>query len=584
MSFPIEFYTFAPKNAREMPPRIPQPSHRHGAPSGPWPFLDLDSEIDPEQLANPRPKPTTSLQKLDWTQYPQSLFPNWTPAQQKKSGISEVVDRASRELCTIHHVNVWDNATFTADQDDVVSEEDKTDYWNKLQEASPDGVRLRALFVDNLSGPVLQMLGTRYNVEPFFFSSSLNWIPSRYQDAVIEGDSDHITLTLTFIRSMQNPTTVPPSPTTSYSSTIPSLQSVDQVIDTQAPLGLSSSNHILLPDILAIHMVRSPKRNTIISYHPPLMHRTTTAEKLRTRLLAAGQSVYWNKIFTSTISSDPTFVLLALLWYPLYAFDESLEALYVHICWLESRVMATTDMTLTRQLHVVRAHLLHYASLLEDFRKSVVFVAQTPNPALDHASDKLSEETKAFATELMRKESKNLLNEIARLEQNRSMQDNRLKNVMNLAFSSVNLEDSRRMQKLTEAAVRDSAAMKQISYLTMFFLPASFAAAVFGMNVKEITPGTNGTLPHYIAFALPMTAVTIWIIMAFQYRKKDPNGLIADEEKSIWTKFSWPLTSLRRNLRRGETIKSATMSRPNSMARASRPNSTRTSKALDFVP
>jgi hypothetical protein len=51
-----------------------------------------------------------------------------------------------------------------------------------------------------MSGPVLQMLGTRYvvistfnrpliaqcrsnryNVEPFFFSSSINWIPSRYK-------------------------------------------------------------------------------------------------------------------------------------------------------------------------------------------------------------------------------------------------------------------------------------------------------------------------------------------------------------------------------------------------------------------
>jgi hypothetical protein len=32
------------------------------------------------------------------------------------------------------------------------------------------------------------------------------------------------------------------------------------------------------------------------------------------------------------------------------------------------------------------------------------------------------------------------------------------------------------MQRMTEAAVRDSEAMKQISYLTMVFLPASFVA------------------------------------------------------------------------------------------------------------
>lgn len=84
-------------------------------------------------------------------------------------------------------------------------------------------------------------------------------------------------------------------------------------------------------------MIRAPNRSTIISYHPPHTHRTTTAHALRSRMLAAGQSVYWNKIFDRTISSDPTFVLLALLWYPLYAFDEALEALYIHICWLVRR-------------------------------------------------------------------------------------------------------------------------------------------------------------------------------------------------------------------------------------------------------
>lgn len=79
----------------------------------------------------------------------------------------------------------------------------------------PPNIRVRAMFVENLSGPVLQMLGTRwaglhyiacslsiasneylierrtyidvycrYNIEPFFFSSSLNWIPSRFQEDI----------------------------------------------------------------------------------------------------------------------------------------------------------------------------------------------------------------------------------------------------------------------------------------------------------------------------------------------------------------------------------------------------------------
>ncbi|KAJ7138651.1 hypothetical protein C8R46DRAFT_1321722 [Mycena filopes] len=413
------------------------------------------------------------------------------------------------------------------------------------------------------------------------------WIPARYQEAV--GEGDHITFTLTFIRSMRNPTTAASSPTLIHSPPIPILQAADQVIDTQAPLILTSSNHILLPDILAIHMVRSPKGSTIISYHPPQTHRTTPAHTLRTRLLAAGQSVYWNKIFTSTISSNPTFVLLALLWYPLYGFDEALEALYLHICWLESRVMATTDMTLTQQLHVVRAHLLHYASLLEDLRKSVVFVSETPNPMLEHLGESNdSAETVASAKELMRRESTHLLNEIARLEQNRSMQDSRLKNVMDLAFSSINLKDSQRMQKMTEAALRDSAAMKQISYLTMFFLPASFAASVFGMNVQEISPDTHGTLPHYLAFALPMTAITIWVIMAFQYRKKDPSHLIPDDDEeherdseSKWSlrRLKWPLTGIHTTYRRTVTAASR-----QATATASTPASRTETKVFDLTP
>ncbi|KAK7052405.1 hypothetical protein R3P38DRAFT_3306138 [Favolaschia claudopus] len=536
-----------------MPPRIPQPSHRHGAPSGPWPFLDLDSEIDLDLLAEPARLHPTAEQK-HFSRYPQSLYPNWTPSQQHKSGITKIVQRV-REKCTIHQVHVLDTGLFTPEDDHIVTLENAEEYWNKLHQDLPSNVRVRALFVDNLSGPVLTILGTALNIEPFFFSSSLNWIPSRYQEAV--GQGDHVTLTLTFIRSMHNPTTVPPSPTSSYSPTVPTLNSADQAIDTQAPLLLSSTNRILLPDILAIHMVRSNDLSTIISYHPPHNHRTTAAHTLRTRLLAAGQSVYWNKIFSSTISSDPSFVLLALLWYPLYAFDEALDALYSHICWLEGRVMTMTDMTLTQQLHVVRAHLLHYSSLLEDFRKTVVFIANTPNPMLEHPRADVSPETIPLVKDLMRRESNNLLNEIARLEQNRNMQDKRLKNVMDLAFSSVNLEDSRTMRHLTEATVRDSAAMKQISYLTMVFLPASFAATIFGMNIDLLADGTYGTLAHYVALTLPLTALTIWVVVAFQYRNRNTSNLMPDEDAvSFWTNLSWPWVWLSKKFMTSRTRKS----------------------------
>jgi len=180
------------------------------------------------------------------------------------------------------------------------------------------------------------------------------------------------------------------------------------------------------------------------------------------------------------------------------------------------------DLNFTQELHRIRAHLLHYASLLDDFRKTVDFVKNTPYPALENEAH-FSKAAKKHSVKLMEKECGNLLHEIERLEMGRKMQDKRLTNVMQLGFSMINIQDSRRMHDLTKATVRDSAAMKQIAYLTMFFLPASFVATAFGMNIVEINPGpgTRPTLGQYFAIALPLTALTIWIIIAFQVQIKD---------------------------------------------------------------
>src|SRR6267154_1063732 len=150
--------------------------------------------------------------------------------------------------------------------------------------------------------------------------------------------------------------------------------------------------------------------------------------------------------------------------------------------------------SLTQELHILEAHLLHYHSLLHAFELSVSFIENTPNPAME--SSEFSDEERQSSKDLMKKECGNLLSEINRLEKRRMMLSDRLKNAMQLAFSTVNIEDSRQMRTLTQATVRDSAAMKQvfffsqtnathqilingsseISYLTMVFLPASLTA------------------------------------------------------------------------------------------------------------
>lgn len=126
----------------------------------------------------------------------------------------------------------------------------------------------------------------------------------------------------------------------------------------------------------------------------------------------------------------------------------------------ESKVLQTNNIELTRELHILQAHLLHYQALLHNFEKSVQFIAKTHNPAMD--SNDVSDEQRKDSKELMTRESENLLGEIDRLEKRRAMLSNRLKNVMDLAFATVNIDDNSQTRKLTEATVRDSAAMKQV--------------------------------------------------------------------------------------------------------------------------
>ena len=78
-------------------------------------------------------------------------------------------------------------------------------------------------------------------------------------------------------------------------------------------------------------------------------------------------------------------------------------------------------------------------------------------------SKTFTDDQRTTSAELMKQESENLLSEIDRLEKRREMLSSRLKNAMNLAFASVNIEDSRLTRTLTEATVRDSAAMKLVS-------------------------------------------------------------------------------------------------------------------------
>ena len=84
----------------------------------------------------------------------------------------------------------------------------------------------------------------------------------------------------------------------------------------------------------------------------------------------------------------------------------------------EANVIRTYDMALVLELHVIRAHQLHYSSLIEDLHKTVKFVRDTKNPAMDSFSNAIRKQSET----LMQRECKNLLSEIDRLENGRYMQ------------------------------------------------------------------------------------------------------------------------------------------------------------------
>jgi hypothetical protein len=80
------------------------------------------------------------------------------------------------------------------------------------------------------------------------------------------------------------------------------------------------------------------------------------------------------------------------------------------------------------ELYAIHAHLLHWSSLLDDLRKSVRFVRDTPYPALSEYDESAEQPSRA----LLEKECANMLTEIERLDKARSMLGERVDNILEL--------------------------------------------------------------------------------------------------------------------------------------------------------
>jgi hypothetical protein len=110
MDFPVE--PRLPVSKTDWPLRVPAPSHRHAAPSGPWPWQDLDDPIPPvvEPTDNSTSESHTASDSSDWSDYPESLFPNWKKDQVERSKMKTTLEGSKESM--IYHIDVNDKGHF----------------------------------------------------------------------------------------------------------------------------------------------------------------------------------------------------------------------------------------------------------------------------------------------------------------------------------------------------------------------------------------------------------------------------------------------------------------------------------------
>ena len=144
-----------------------------------------------------------------------------------------------------------------------------------------------------------------------------------------------------------------------------------------------------------------------------------------------------------SILKDPTFVLIAILKYVLQAWDEAFKALYARINELVNNTTPFTYSQLShflqendgswnnesiQELHELQTRVMYYPILLRNFRDSVVFLGETPNPAMSVES--IRPQARRFSMDLLRHEVDYLHSEVDRLQGLRSTLIDRLRSAM----------------------------------------------------------------------------------------------------------------------------------------------------------
>ncbi|EJD41820.1 hypothetical protein AURDEDRAFT_169022 [Auricularia subglabra TFB-10046 SS5] len=492
---------------------VPLALHRFAAPSGPWPW---SSDSASSQSTSESPTSPTAPPPTEWTGYPESHFPNWTSHVKRRSGLQSLLKRKATAATAVYMLDVLHTGNFAPRS--ILKDAHVVQLWDILSKPRQPGVTLRCLFVGNICGSILQMLGSMYNIEPFFFSSALNGIPSRYLETDDDGKGDHMTITLPFARAV---------PSLLNNDGTKSWDDLEQnfVLDSRLRLKLKSGQTLLV-DHLAVHLIRNREASTLIMLHPNSVHKPT-AEHMYRRVQKAGKGIYWGKIWRD--SDDPTFMVLVLMWHALYAWDEAMDALVKSIEASEQKAMAgqfVGELEVTQDLHRIRSVLLLYNGYLGDFHNAVDFVLKRPNPAYTNRASQAT----------FKRECEHLILEIKRLRARKDMCHARVSNALDLIFRTLTVRD-------TKAGQLQGWVTQQITFLTTVFLPPTFIATVFGMNLDILSDGTNGTLGEYLGITLPLILVTGWLMLALRRH-------LRDGEKPFYHHLLWPFRDSRTALKR----------------------------------
>ena len=94
--------------------------------------------------------------------------------------------------------------------------------------------------------------------------------------------------------------------------------------------------------------------------------------------------------------------------------------------------MIVNDANVTREIHVIHNYLCYYKLLLDDFRQTLHFILCSPNPTMSFFDADRQERDR----KLLHHEVGIILAAVEGLEQSRSIQIRRVKNVANLVRSS----------------------------------------------------------------------------------------------------------------------------------------------------